>query len=137
MSALRAFWVFTALPVWGIIMLFTSVMKDNKSFLRCFRKGRYCADKFIVCYYYPNEGAENELGLSVSKKIGNAVTRNRFKRICRAAYRLKEQELPIGYDMVFVARQGVQEKSSADIEEFIVNKLAPSINRSFNKKAKK
>ena len=118
-------------------MLFTSVMKDNKRFLRCFRKGRYCADKFIVCYYFPNESAENELGLSVSKKIGNAVARNRFKRICRAAYRLKEKSVPIGYDSVFVARQGVQEKSSADIEEFIEKKLVASMNRSFNKKNKK
>ena len=118
-------------------MLFTSVMKDNKRFLRCFRKGRYCSDGFIVCYYFPNETAGNELGLSVSKKIGNAVTRNRFKRICRAAYRLREQDIPIGYDIVFVARQGVQEKSSADIEDFIEKKLVPGMNKSIGRKRRK
>ena len=114
-------------------MLFTAVIKDNKAFMRCFRKGRYTADKFIVCYYYPNKTAFNGLGISVSKKIGNAVVRNRFKRIVRAAYRECEKDIPIGYDIVFAARQGVLDKSSGDIERFIRSRLIGDMKKNFDK----
>ncbi|MBR1422177.1 MAG: ribonuclease P protein component [Ruminococcus sp.] len=118
-------------------MLFTSVLKDNKGFLRCFRKGKYCADRFLVCYYYPNDTAYNRIGISVSKKVGNAVVRNRFKRICRAAYRLREDRFPIGYDIVFAARKGCDELTSKDIEGFIEKRLIGSMNRPFERKKKK
>ena len=118
-------------------MLFTAVMKDNKAFLRCFRKGRYSAAKGIVCYYFPNGTASNCFGISVSKKVGNAVARNRFKRICRAAYRQSESSFPIGYDIVFAARQGCEGLKSRDIESFINDRLLGSMNKPFDGKKKK
>ena len=76
----------------------------------------------------PNNSPYNRMGISVGKKQGNAVKRNRIKRIIRAAYRLNEQKIPIGYDIVFVGRNNVSEKKTQDIEYFINKRLLRKIN---------
>jgi len=48
------------------------------------------------------------LGLSVSRKIGKAVVRNRWKRLVREAFRLSREQLPAGIDLVVVPRQDVE-----------------------------
>ena len=57
----------------------------------------------------------------------------RIKRIIRAAYRICEQEIPMGYDIVFVGTQGIQSKTSCEAEEFIRKKLVKSIKITFEK----
>ncbi len=108
-------------------MLFSEVMKDNKKFSACFRKGRFCACSFVTAYYLPNGTGENSVGISLSKKIGGAVERNRAKRIIRAAYRLSEQGFPIGYDIVFAARPAIDGLKTQDIEGFIAKRLLPDM----------
>ena len=68
-----------------INMLFTTVIKDNKSFQRCYRSGRYAVCGYVCAYFYPNGTPFNRLGITAGKKLGNAVCRNRVKRIVRAA----------------------------------------------------
>jgi ribonuclease P protein component len=118
-------------------MLFTTVLKDNKAYQRCYRKGRFAADGTVCAYFYPNGTPYNRLGISVSKKLGNAVVRNRVKRIVRAAYRLNEEKFPIGYDIVFVGRNNIGEKKSDDIESFIGKRLIKEMNKPFKAKAPK
>lgn len=62
--------------------------------------------------------------MSVSKKIGNAVHRNRAKRILRELYRQNELKLPIGYDIIFVARPDIDGKKLSDLEFFIPRLLS-------------
>ena len=81
-------------------------------------------------------------GITTGKKLGNAVSRNRVKRIVRAAYRLCETEFPIGYDIVFVGRNDVSARSSAEIESFIRDRLIGEMNKAaangaFDKSIKK
>ena len=104
-------------------MLFSQVMKDNKQFVACFRRGRFCSCSAVTAYYLPNGSAGNTVGISVSKKIGGAVERNRAKRIIRAAYRLNEGSMPIGYDIVFAARPGINGLKTQDIEGFLTGRL--------------
>lgn len=104
-------------------MLFTDVIKDNKIFIKCFRNGSFASCEFITAYFIPNKSPYNRIGIAVSKKNGNAVERNRIKRIIRAAYRLNEDKFPIGYDIVFAARNDIAEKKSGDIERFINERL--------------
>ncbi|MCD7773070.1 MAG: ribonuclease P protein component [Ruminococcus sp.] len=114
-------------------MLFTDIIKSNKEFSRVYKKGRYCTNEFICVYYLRNNTPYNKLGITVSKKLGNAVERNRAKRIIRAAYRESERSLPLGYDLVAVARAGIKGKKSTDIKRFFVSNLNADINRSFKK----
>lgn len=115
-------------------MLFTEILKDNGGFMRCYKKGRRVNCQWLCAYYFPNGKPMNNLGITASKKLGNAVTRNRIKRIIRAAYRLSEQELPIGYDIVFVGRYGIEEKSSCDVQDFIQQRLLREMDKPFEKR---
>ncbi len=93
--------------IFGFIMLYTKILKDNRDFLNLYKKGRYIASKYTVIYVKPNGRPFNRFGITAGKKIGNAVCRNRAKRLIRLAYRNSEIALPIGIDIVIVARSGI------------------------------
>ena len=114
------------------MMLFSCALKDNKAFNRAFRSGRFCAAPFLTAYYLPNELGENRVGISVSKKIGNAVRRNRAKRVIRAAYRLRETAFPVGFDIVFAVRPAITDIKTQDIEAFFEGRLVKDMNASFD-----
>lgn len=117
-------------------MMYTSVLKDSTIFNRCFRTGRYCSCAFVTAYYIPNGEAYNRIGISASKKVGNAVERNRAKRIIRAACRLREKDFPIGFDIVFAVRNSIAGKKTQDIEDYISQKLLPHMKGSFDENGK-
>jgi ribonuclease P protein component len=58
----------------------------------------------VTVYAKPNGLAHPRLGLSVSRKVGNAVRRNRIRRLLREAMRLMQHDFPAGYDLVIVVR---------------------------------
>ncbi len=115
-------------------MLFTTILKDNSAFLRCYKKGRRVCSDTLCVYFFPNKMPCNRLGITAGKKLGNAVTRNRIKRIIRAACRLSEQDFPIGYDIVFVGRNNIGEKTSKDVLSFIGQRLIKEMNKPFEKR---
>jgi ribonuclease P protein component len=59
---------------------------------------------------------QSRLGVAVSRKYGNAVRRNRIKRVFRAAFRKCQHDLPAGFDYVLLPRHGVKDYSTAVIE---------------------
>lgn len=119
-------------------MLFTVVMKSNKDFSQCYRRSKYVSDKNVTVYYLQNRTPYNKLGITTSKKIGNAVKRNRARRIIRDAYRKCEKDFPIGLNLVFVARKDIITAKSTDIEKFINNRVLIEIEKSLsNNKLKK
>ena len=98
-------------------MLFTQKMNRNADFQRLYRTGAFCSLGSALLYVRPNHLPYNRLGITAGKKIGNAVKRNRAKRIIRAAYAAAEPLLPIGLDVVVVARSSMPEQSSVILTE--------------------
>jgi ribonuclease P protein component len=83
-------------------------LSRSGDFDRVFREGFSHASRYLVVYSFPRQedgGAEPvRLGISVSRKVGGSVTRNRVKRVLREAFWGLEGRLPEGHDFVLVAR---------------------------------
>jgi ribonuclease P protein component len=98
-------------------MKHTLSLKENHQFRRLYYRGKSAASYHVVIYFRRNHLGKNRLGLTVSTKLGSAVTRNRVKRLLRESYRLHEQEWVTGVDMVFVARQSAAKASYQAMEK--------------------
>lgn len=78
-----------------------------------YQRGRSAAGRHLVAYVFPREGpatgASPRLGLSVSRKVGGAVQRNRIKRVLRERFAALDHGLPGTVDVVVIARPGAAE----------------------------
>jgi len=84
-------------------MKFSSALKLNHIFRRLYATSGY-ANSYLVLYARRNRSATNRVGITVSKKLGGAVVRNRVRRRLREVYRLNEARFVPGWDIVVVAR---------------------------------
>ena len=89
-------------------------------------RGTSYANPALVTYFMKNRAGICRIGITTSKKIGNAVERNKSRRLIRAAFQnvYKEYgEYLEGYDIVFVARGRTRYKKSYDLEQVMVKHL--------------
>ncbi|MDD6308166.1 MAG: ribonuclease P protein component [Clostridia bacterium] len=82
----------------------TVSITKNHEFRSLYYKGGSKASGLLVVYFRKNRYGQNRLGITVSKKVGNAVVRNRVRRLIKENYRLLEMQIADGYDIVIVAR---------------------------------
>jgi ribonuclease P protein component len=83
-------------------------IRRGADFQRAFRQRVSAADSCIVVFGYSNGLPHPRLGMSVSRKVGGAVVRNRWKRLLREAFRLARPELPAGIDLIVIPRAGIE-----------------------------
>ena len=78
----------------------------NYEFRIVYGKGKCFSSSLFIMYVYKNKKnfLLNRLGISVSKKVGKSVTRNRVRRLVYEVYRLNSHKLKNGYDIVFISR---------------------------------
>ena len=85
-------------------------LSKSADFQRVYRQGRSAASRHLVLYAFPREEVENgagiRLGVSVGRRVGGAVERNRVKRLLREAFWSLDDRLPPTHDYVIVARPG-------------------------------
>jgi len=92
----------------------TITAKKSSIFTKTIHRGKSYSDKLLLVYIFNNRNKVNRVGISIGRKIGNAVKRNRIKRLVREAYRSLECNAQAGYDIIFIPRKGC---STEDIKK--------------------
>jgi ribonuclease P protein component len=99
-------------------------VKRNKDFQEIFKKGTSAANRqFVVYTLKKTEQSHFRIGLSVSKKIGNAVTRNQIKRYVRQAFHEFEGQLHNDADYVIIARKPTAEMGFFEVKKSLTHVL--------------
>lgn len=79
----------------------------NRNFQAVYRGGKSYANRQAVLYVMPNKSKNLRVGFAAGKRLGGAVVRNRVKRLLREAYRLNQDKIKKGADLVLVGRQAM------------------------------
>ncbi|WP_040306496.1 ribonuclease P protein component [Caloramator australicus] len=98
-------------------------IRKNRHFRLIYNRGKSYSDDTLVVYVFKNRSNMNRVGISVSKKIGKSVVRNRVKRLIKEAFRINKDKFKVGHDIVFVARGKAAKSNFYDIEGSIFNLL--------------
>ena len=103
--------------------VFCSLTKRG-DFKKVFELGSKFPSKLIIIYALPNKLPYCRLGLSVSRKVGSSVVRNKVKRRLREIFRRQLTDKPLRYDFVVVARYASAEAEFADLQTSIIKTFA-------------
>jgi ribonuclease P protein component len=101
-------------------------IRSSRDFASIYDERQRAGDDVLLVFAARNPDEETRMGVSVSKKHGNAIKRNRLKRLLRESFRLSQHQLPSGLDLVLIPRQ----KSAAGLQDYqsslvrLVGKLA-------------
>jgi len=93
-----------------------NILKKNKSFQAVYRGGRSLANRHLVVYFLKARSGERRIGFAAGKKLGGAVVRDRVKRLLREAFRLNQDKLVHGFDLIIVGRKPAISAGFATVE---------------------
>ncbi len=100
------------------------ILKRRSDFQRVYRCGSSYANRYLVLYVFTENGPKGRVGFAAGKKLGNAVVRNRVKRILRESYRLHQPEIAPNCSLLLVGR-----KAAVDVKMGIVEKAFLNLGR--------
>jgi len=92
-------------------------LTDSPEFERAYRQGAACRGRLFSVHAFPNELGTPRLGLSVSRKVGNAVTRSAVRRRLREVFHSTLSEIPGNWDLVVSARPAAAEAALLELKE--------------------
>jgi len=93
----------------------TVSLKKNFEFKLVYKNGKSLANKHLVMYVMNNNLGYNRIGISVSKKVGNSVTRNYIKRIIRESYKMSSADIKLGADIIIIARTSIKDVKFSEV----------------------
>ena len=99
----------------------------NNDFRRLYARGKSFVSPVVVVYTLKNRTGQVRVGITTSKKIGNAVQRNRSRRVIREAYRGLASRVRPGVDLVFVARGKTPYVKSTDVARHMERQLQAAV----------
>ncbi len=91
------------------------VLRYKKDFNRLYSRGKSSGSRYVVVFFANNKLDFNRKAFLASKKVGNSVARNRARRLMKEAFRQMEAEMPVGYDLLFIARSTISEAKCEDV----------------------
>ena len=91
-------------------------IKKNSDFQNIYRNGKSYANRLLVMYVMRNGEESNQLGISVSKKVGNSVVRHHIARLMREIFRLNNEKIETGLNIIVVARTAAAASDYKQIE---------------------
>ncbi|CAH0121878.1 ribonuclease P protein component [Paenibacillus sp. CECT 9249] len=99
-------------------------LRNRADFTRVYRHGKSFANyQFVVYWFHKPEIERFRVGISASKKIGNAVVRNRMRRLVKEIVRAHEAKIADHVDLVFIVRKGAVGLSYAELEKSVLHVL--------------
>jgi len=94
-------------------------LRNSREFRKVYDKGKSIANRYLVLFYLENNLDYNRVGISVTKKIGKAVTRNKVKRLIKEGFRVHSDKVKNGYDLIFLSRIRANQATFKEIESAI------------------
>ncbi|MDK2967096.1 MULTISPECIES: ribonuclease P protein component [Lacrimispora] len=91
-------------------------IKKNRDFKEVYQSGKSLANRLLVMYVLKTDRPDTRIGISVSKKVGNSVVRHHITRLIRESFRLHEDMVETGLDIVVVVRTSAKEEKYKTIE---------------------
>lgn len=98
-------------------------IRKSSHFRFIYNRGKSLVDENVVIYVTKNGKTFNRIGISVSKKVGKSVVRNRVRRVIRESYRVNKNMFKKGYDIVIVARVRAAKANYKEISSSIIKLL--------------
>lgn len=92
-------------------------IRKSKDYQHTYRNGLKIPGKYLIAYISANDMSKNRFGIVASKKVGNAVKRNKVKRRLRAIARESQGQIRQGYDIIIIARHSMVEADYNRIEK--------------------
>lgn len=98
-------------------------LRKNIEFKRVYSKGKNYWNRNLILYIKKNGLEETRLGITITKKIGNAVVRNKIRRKIKEIYRKNYPNIKSGYDLIIIPKKNVIDLSYQELESSLIHIL--------------